>query len=171
MGEKKITVPLSGLKEGLHNFDFKIDSSFFEQFEYSEIQKGKADIKVILSKSQRLMTLEITIAGEVEAECDLCLEMFDLPFNYKGKLYVKYGVEDEDSDEILFIEDNASKVDLTQYIYESVYLSLPYKKNHPVDSEGKRGCNKTMIDKLNEHITDNEIITDPRWDKLKDILN
>ena len=171
MGDKKIILPLNGLNEGLHDFDFRIESTFFEQFDYSEIQKGKADIKIILSKSQRLITLDISIVGDVEVECDLCLDMFELPFKFKGKLYVKYGIADEGNDEIFFIEENASKIDLTQYIYESVYLSLPYKKNHPVESNGKRGCNKTMIEKLNEHITDKEINNDPRWDKLKDILN
>ena len=35
------TIPISGLKEGQHYFDFEIDKEFFEQFEESEVKEGK----------------------------------------------------------------------------------------------------------------------------------
>ena len=34
------TIPLNGMKEGHHSFDFEIEKEFFEQFEESEVKEA-----------------------------------------------------------------------------------------------------------------------------------
>jgi uncharacterized metal-binding protein YceD (DUF177 family) len=170
--ELKIKLPLNGLNDGEHNFDYSINGKFFENFEYSEIRKGKADVKIVLTKSSGIFELTVGIKGKVEVECDLCLEMFDLPFKFNETLMVKYGNADEGNEEVLYIKENDSEIDLTQYIYESVCLSLPYKKVHKNNADGTSGCNQLMLNKLNKHsVNEEETNTDPRWDRLRDIIN
>ena len=44
---------------------------------------------------------------------------------------------------------------------------------HPDDEFGNITCNPEMLEKLEEHMIEqdsNEEISDPRWDKLKDLL-
>jgi len=53
-------------------------------------------------------------------------------------------------------------------------LSLPFKRVHPNDANGRATCNKEMIAKLKKHLVNEgkkEDKTDPRWDILKDLMN
>ena len=43
-------IPLSGLKEGRHTFDFEIGKEFFEEFEESEIKEGSLKAYVEMDK-------------------------------------------------------------------------------------------------------------------------
>lgn len=173
MNKNRLTVPFSGLKDGEHQFSFSTYDRFFEQFENSEIRNGQASVEAVLHKRDRLMQFQVAIKGRVEVECDLCLEWFYLPFSYKGKFYVKYGNVEETDDEILMISENDYEIDLSQYIYESICLSLPYTKIHPDNNDGKSGCNTEMIEKLDKLRAPEEKdeTTDPRWDKLNDLIN
>ena len=171
MDNQKIRIPFNGLKDGEYTFGFHIGSNFFDVFETSEIKKGEADINVLLKKSSHVMVVDVGIVGYVEAVCDLCLENFHLPMCFNEKIYVKIGEKESDEDgEMMILSKGDSEIDLTQYIYESIHLSLPYKKVHPLDKDGKNTCNTLMMDKLKKHGYGNEEKTDPRWDKLKDIM-
>ena len=62
---------------------------------------------------------------------------------------------------------------LSQYIYESICLSLPYQRVHPVGSDGKSGCDPDMLARFNivseeefDRLTGNEQ-TETLQDKLK----
>jgi uncharacterized metal-binding protein YceD (DUF177 family) len=97
--------------------------------------------------------------------------MFDLPIQFKDRLYTKYGQDKgEGNEEVMIIKESDTEIDLSHYVYESIQLCLPYKKIHPVDINGKSGCNKKMMEKLKDHTLKNENKIDPRWDKLKDII-
>ncbi|MEG2365470.1 MAG: YceD family protein, partial [Alistipes sp.] len=56
----------------------------------------------------------------------------DVPIHFEGRLVVKFSDEiDEYDGEVMWISPSASEVDLAQYIYESIVLSLPYQRVHP----------------------------------------
>jgi uncharacterized protein len=173
MTESKLKVAFGGLGNGEHEFGFEISDPFFALFENSEIQKGKASIRVSLVKNGRLMHMDINMKGQVEVECDVCLEQFDMPFSFKGKLYLKYGEADITDDEVVYVRENDNEVDLAQYIYESINLNLPYSRVHPPKADGSSGCDPKMLEKLNKHLVSGkkETETDPRWDKLKGLNN
>lgn len=171
MGDNSINIPFSGLKEGAHEFKFHINGSFFKQFEDSEIKECDLSIDVILNKLNRIMELEINMKGTVDVMCDVCLDNFDLAVKYSGRIIIKFGKTEDEDDEVLYINENASEIKLGQYIYESIHLSLPYKKVHPVDKKGNSGCNMEMIKKLNLHrIEEEKKNNDPRWDNLKNLM-
>jgi uncharacterized metal-binding protein YceD (DUF177 family) len=50
---------------------------------------------------------------------------------------------------------------------------LPIKRVHPLDKKGNSTCDKDVLNKLEEFITeeekDEEENIDPRWDNLKNI--
>jgi uncharacterized metal-binding protein YceD (DUF177 family) len=52
-------------------------------------------------------------------------------------------------------------------------MTIPIRRVHPLDKNGKIGCNPEMIKKLNELLIDEEKEdnTDPRWDELKKLMN
>jgi uncharacterized protein len=166
------TIPLAGLKEGRHSFQFEINEAFFELFEESEVKEGRLVANVELEKRSTLAELEIRIEGHVRICCDRCLEMFLQPVECDDRLIVKFGksVGDDDPD-ILSLPSDAPELDLMQQFYEFILLALPIRRIHPDDSMGNSTCDPEMLKKLKEHITEEEHDNDPRWDELKKLIN
>lgn len=161
---KEFVIPFVGLKEGVHDFAFEIDAPFFESFEYSEISRGKLDVKVSMEKQSRMLIFTFAFKGFVNINCDRCMAEMEYPVEGGARLIVKFGQElMEESDEVLIIPEKESQIDLSGFIYEYIVLSLPYQRMHP-DGEGL--CDSEVIEKLNEH---SEQETDPRWEVLKNL--
>ncbi len=169
------TVHYKGLKIGRHHFDFEVDDSFFEQFDEGEIKKGKINVSVELERHNLMLEFRFNIKGLVEVECDRCLDPFMLPISFKGDLFVKITEnENVNDDEIWFISNNEHQVNLAQYIYESINLSLPLKRYHGISGTNESDCDPIMLNRLK--LTKNNTINnsssngiDPRWEKLKDL--
>lgn len=134
---KRYAIPYKGLSIGNHHFEFEVDDRFFDAFEGSEIHRGHASVSVELVKTERLLTLDFTIDGEAEVTCDRCLDEFMMPVHYAGTLQVRFSETEKESDgEVMWLSPNETELPLGQYIYESISLSLPYRKIHPEDAEG-----------------------------------
>ena len=169
---KKYSIPFIGLKEGEHRFEFHLDRKFFENFETSEISEADLKIAVLLEKSLRLMVLNFTIEGNIAAMCDRCLDDVSLPVDYEGQLFVKYGEGNEEvADDVIFLSEKEHTIHIEQYIFESIHLSLPYKRIHPDDKSGNSTCNMKMLEKLEELSVqkNHQEKHDSRWDQLKKI--
>lgn len=162
-----------GLSVGKHEYEFEIKDKFFEPRDYSEIKKGNIKVDLELLKQSTMMSLIFKISGTVKVDCDLCTEEFDLPIAGEYKLIVKIGGSDEDNedDDIITVAANEHELDLEQFIYEYIVLSLPIKREHPLDKKGNSTCNKEMLEKIKQYLIDKdpEEETDPRWDGLKNI--
>ena len=165
-------VPFIGLKDGLHRFDFKIDNKFFEGFDFLDFQKVNIHVGLIFEKKPTLLELNFRAKGHVTVPCDITTEPFNQPIVTDYKLVVKFGsVENSDDDEILILPHGSHEIQIAQYIYEMIVLSVPQKKVHPGIADGT--LKSEILEKLKDlqpqekHISD-EI--DPRWDKLKELL-
>jgi uncharacterized protein len=168
----QFVIPFKGLKVGQHEFVSDVDDAFFESFEGSEVTKGDVHVEIILIKRENLLEFDFSLTGNVNIICDRCLDEFSLPIEYETKLFVKFGENfEEQTDEIIILSFAEHEIDLSQYIYEFICLSLPYRRVHPDDENGNSTCNKEMISKLNQYIVnESDQDTDPRWDNLKDFL-
>jgi uncharacterized protein len=165
-------IPIGGLKEGHHYYDFKIDEAFFEQFVESEVKEGELTAVVEADKRSSHIDLTIRITGYVSISCDRCLALFSHPVECVNRLLVKFGRthEDEDPDMITLPADEHD-LDLKQYFYEYIMLALPIQRIHPDDSQGNSTGDPEMLKRLREHIVNDENETDPRWDELKKLRN
>ena len=84
------TIPFAGLKIGSHLFDFEIDDSFFEELDYSLIQKGAIHVSINLEKKESMLILLFNLKGIVEAECNLCTDPIDFNIEFQhGKQCVR----------------------------------------------------------------------------------
>ena len=166
---QQFTIPFGGLQEGKHDYEFEIRAMFFDQFEYSEIEKSDVNVKLTLFKESAMFILEFSLQGTVAVMCDRCSDFFDIPIKGKYRLIVKFGEEKhEETDEIIVIPYTDSALDISQYIYEYINLLLPKSRVHP-----KGQCNPEVIQKLEELMLDKkfENTADPRWDALKELTN
>lgn len=145
-------IAYKGLKVGSYSFDFKVDNALFEAYETEEIKGGNCDVYVELNRTEAMLELNISIQGEVICLCDRCLEECPIAIDYNDNLLVKFSDETDYYDgEVMWISPAEDMVDLTQYIYESIVLSLPYSRVH---QEGE--CNPEMLASFSE-ITEEEL--------------
>ncbi len=166
------TIPIGGIKNGHHEFEFKIGKPFFDQFEESEIKAGELTAIAEVLRSSSHLDLDIRISGIVRVCCDRCLEVFDHPVDCVNRLLVKFGRESDDSDpEIITVTDEDNELDLRQYFYEFIHLALPIRRIHPDNADGVSTCDPVMLQKLKEHLVEDDKGGDPRWDELKKLMN
>lgn len=138
---KRYAIAYKGLKNGPHDFAFEVDGSLFESFGSTEIKGGACTVEVRMDRAETQLALDVAIRGSVVVECDRCLEDCNVPIDFEGQLLVKFSDEVREYDgEVLWLLPQEDEVDLTQYIYESIVLSLPYQRVHP---EGE--CNPEML--------------------------
>lgn len=143
------TIPIKGLALGEHELTYSIDDKFFEQFDGSEIQKGNVDVKLHAQRSSSFIELDFNLKGSVWVKCDRCLDEYEQELEYKGSLFVKFsGIMQEDEGEVIYVDPNEGELNLAQYLYESVCLSLPLHKVHPKDADGNSTCNQEMLERL-----------------------
>lgn len=159
-------IPFVGLKEGKHQFDFQIDKKFFDAFEFDEYEDASIAVTVILEKKITLMQLHFSCKGAVTVPSDATGEDIDLPIEGQFNIIVKFGQEFDDShDEILILPQEAYQLDLKQYIYELIVLSVPLRRVMPDESE---------LESEEEYLEEEknyEQDVDPRWDQLKKLLD
>jgi len=163
---KDFNIPFSGLKIGKHIFDYSIDNQFFKHYNYEEFNDANIKIDVILDKKSTFFELHFSHKGTVNVPCDISNENFDLPIKGNLLLIVKFGEEfNDENDEILILPHGEFQVNVAQYIYEMIALSVPLKRIHPA----ALNTEEEEFDDTEEQET-NDTIQDPRWDKLKNFL-
>jgi len=163
-------IPIKGLSIGVHKYSFSIDDKFFEDFENSQILSAEIDIDTELDRSETLINVLCHIKGSVTVECDRCLEDLVLPIDVEASLLVRFvkSVEDEDDLETITLDPAETTLDLKQFFYDYICLSLPLQRVH---KEGE--CNPEMISRLQKAKSEEKKSngdTSP-FDKLKDLLN
>ncbi len=164
---KEYAIQFVGLEPGNHQFEFEVNDSFFEHFEFSQIQHGQIDVTVDLEKMERMMIFNIRIEGEALVTCDRCTEEFSCPLSDTQQLIVKLGAEYmEESEDVVIIPETDYQFDLSAYIYEFIHLALPVRLLHPDDENGNSTCDPDML-RLLETLKPTEDTFDPRWEALR----
>jgi uncharacterized metal-binding protein YceD (DUF177 family) len=179
---KQYLIPFVGLKLGKHHFEYQISNAFFEIFDYDEFKNSDIKVNVVLEKKGTMLELIFSQKGTVNVPCDLTSEDFDLSIEGEMKLIVRFGdVYNSDNEELLILPFGEFEIDIAQYIYEMIVLSVPLRRVHPGVKDGS--LKTEALTKLNdltlkehtevgdkEEENKEEENIDPRWDKLKQLL-
>ena len=93
---KEFDISFIGLKDGMHQFEYKIEKEFFDFFNYDEFYNS--NVKVVLSflKKPTMYELNFGSNGWVEVTCDVTNELFQQPIDSSMNLIVKFGDEYND---------------------------------------------------------------------------
>ncbi len=163
--ENQYTIAFKGLKEGAHDFVFNVGKPFIEHYEFFEARDGKLIVNVRMIKKPAHLSFSIDINGYIEVQCDRCLDYFQQEINFKGKLYVKFSeTASEPEDDVIIMHPEDEEINLSQYIFESIGLSIPFRKIHPMGKNHESTCNKEMLALLEKHLVSddhkNNIIND-----------
>ena len=164
-----------GLKQGKHQFEYDIDNKFFEHFEYDDFNSANVKVDLELEKKPTMLELAFRASGTVYVYCDLTNEPYDQPIDSELFLVIKFGQEyNDDNEDLLILPHGEYEVNIQQYIYELIVLAVPSKRVHPGVLDGT--LKSEVLEKLDElsprekEIKAEEDI-DPRWEKLKNLLN
>ncbi|MHB0755508.1 YceD family protein [Polaribacter sp. M15] len=169
---KQFNIQFVGLKEGKHHFDYSIDNKFFEAFNYDEFTSSSIKVSLNFVKKSTLFELNFITEGTVKVPCDVTNELYDQEIDSELPLVVKFGPEyNDDNEEILILPHEAYEFNVAQFIYEMIVLAVPNKRVHPKVLDGT--MESETLEKLKElEIKEEKTVetTDPRWDKLKNLI-
>ena len=180
-------IPFSGLKLGMHEFDFELKQEFFEAYDFEEFRDADLRYAIQMDRKNTMLVFDFQMNGSATVDCDLSLEPFTLPLTATWKLIVKLGSEYRDEDDgVVVIPADEHHFNLADYLYEIAALSIPKRKIHPKVESGD--LNTETLSKLREYQIEQVIEedlqdesesemendapledSDPRWQKLKDI--
>ena len=171
---KDFNIPFTGLKEGKHQFEYQIDNSFFQLFDFDEFNETAVKATLEFHKKTTMLELAFTATGTIDVNCDVTNEPFDQPIEGSLNLIVNFGNEyNNENEEILIVPHGEYEINIAQYIYEMIVLAMPSKRIHPGLEDGT--LQSEILEKLEElqpgtgkKETEEEI--DPRWNTLKKLL-
>lgn len=178
---REFEIAWQGLKPGEHVFNFEIGDKFMLQHEApEEYSNWHASVRLVFDKHDSFFQLHFDIGGSVNVICDRCGDRFDLQLWDEFDLLVKLLSEkaeqnepDEEAD-IVFIPRNETVLNLSNWIYEFVMLSIPIHKVHPEDKNGEPSCNAEALALLKTLAPQEEAEQSPAnsiWKGLEAIRN
>lgn len=164
-----------GLKQGKHQFEYKITDEFFDFFEYDDFNTAEVNMTILLNKKANMLEFSFTAKGNINLNCDVSTEAYDQPVQNTFELVVKFGDEyNDDNEDLLILPWSDYELNIAHYIYETIVLAIPQKRIHPGVEDGT--LDSEILDKLDElqpkaEEDKNEDDIDPRWEDLKKLLN
>jgi uncharacterized metal-binding protein YceD (DUF177 family) len=178
---REFEIAFVGLKPGIHEYEYEITDRFFEEFQQQDFFNCKATVKLTLDKKTGFMLLKFEMGGSLEVVCDRCnnnlpLELWD-DFNITVKMVDEPELmnnQEEDPD-VYYISNGESHIDVANWIYEFINLSIPMQRTCTFEKMDGPHCNpaaREMLNKLSNG--DKEQKTNPIWkglEKFKDLDN
>ena len=165
-------IPFTGLKLGKHEFDYVVDDSFFNEFDYSLVKNANLQCKVELDKQETMLILNFHITGDIKLDCDKCLAQYPQYVDITEQQIAKFSDEPIDEDEeVIALTKNDHEINIAGLIYEYINVAVPFIAicDNPGDTPY---CDKDMLDRLEKLSASDEQPepqADPRWDALKNI--
>ena len=169
------SIPVKGLHNGIHQFEFQIDRLFFEN---SPVAESDIQLKLELDKSSDMYVLQFDLEGTVRTQCDRCAADIDLPVSDSQRLLVKFSLEEQPEEaEVIYINPEAPQLNVAKYIYEYICLAIPLFKVYDCENDDPRPCNEEALRFLSngghteEEAEKEEEEPNPIWAELKKLSN
>ena len=162
-----------GLKPGIHEFSYQIADQFFEDYQQQDFRHCHANVKLTLDKKSGFMLLKFEVGGSLEVNCDRCnnnlpLELWE-DFNLTVKMVDEpelMNKQEEDPD-VYYISKGENHIDVSDWIYEFINLSLPMQKTCNFEKMDGPYCNPAAMDVLKNLDTIKEEKENPIWKGLE----
>jgi len=162
-----------GLKPGIHEFGYQIADQFFEEYQQQDFRNCHANVKLTLDKKAGFMLLKFAIGGSLEVNCDRCnnslpLELWE-DFNLTVKMVDEPDIlnEQEEDPDVYYISKGENHIDVSNWIYEFINLSLPMHKTCNFEKMDGPYCNPAALDVLKNQDNAKEKTENPIWKGLE----
>lgn len=166
---REFEIAWQGLKPGAHTFQFELTDKFIVEKAKKDIDFKDLDVLVTLKfdKKNNFFLCHFDIDGSVTVACDRCGDEFKLRLWDEFDLVIKLtGTEEaeeiDDDADVVFIPRSETVIDISDWLYEFVLLSIPLQRIHPDKADDTPGCNPEVLKLLNQ-------LSEPGEEKKKDI--
>ncbi len=145
-----------GLKTGIHQFNYELDDKFFVEKEAQDFANATANVQLSLEKNPGFMLLKFEIGGNATVTCDRCGNPLKMDLWDEFKMLVKMVDnpdemnESEEDPDVFYISRTESHINVSDWIYEFVMLSVPMQSMCSKEEMGGPRCNNEVLEKLKE---------------------
>lgn len=153
-GRRDFDIAFVGLKPGLHSFEYDITDRFLEEFGPQDFNNTKVHIRLQLEKNTGFMILKFEVGGTVDIQCDRCGNRLPLELWDEFEVLVKMtdnaeqmNNEEEDPD-VFYISRTESHLNVKNWLFEFINLSIPMHKMCKESDIGGPYCNKEVLARL-----------------------
>jgi len=167
---RQFEIAFVGLKPGEHTFEYQVTDSFFENYGPQDFSDCKATVKLTLDKKSDFFLLKFEIGGSVSVICDRCGQPLNLQLWDDFTQVVKMvenpeEMEGDEDPEVSYISRTESHLNVGEWIYEFINLSIPMQKIHP-DVDGKSTCDPKVLEMLDQMNKQTDAQDNPIWKDL-----
>jgi len=169
-----------GLKPGIHEYEYNVADKFFTEYGEQDFKNCTAQIKLSLDKQNGFMLLRFEVGGKLELSCDRCGNHLPLDLWDEFRIMVKM-VDDadvmnnqEEDPDVYYISRGESHINVSDWIYEFINLSIPMQRMCDEEEIGGPYCNKEVLAMLKKMDVQNSVPTNPLskgLEKFKDLDN
>lgn len=152
--KREFEIAFVGLKPGVHEYNYELSKKFFAEKGGTDFSNCEAKVKLLLDKKSSFMLLKFEVSGKADVVCDRCSNNFtkDLweDFNMMVKLVENPDEmnESEEDPDVFYIAKTESHLDIANWLYEFVILSIPNQLMCSEEEMGGPQCNKEVLEKL-----------------------
>lgn len=175
---REYEIAFVGLKPGVHQFEYEVDDRFFEAYGPQDFSDSQAHVQLALEKNTGFMRLHFQVGGKAKVVCDRCSN--DLPFQLFDDFTLTVKItedpemmnEQEEDPDVYYISRGESHLDVKNWIYEFVNLSLPMQKTCEYENMDGPYCNPAAREMLKNMKPKEEPKQNPLWkglEKFKDL--
>jgi len=177
---REFEIAFVGLKPGIHEFNYEITDKFFVLFQQQDFKNCRANIKLTLDKKNGFMLLKFELGGTLEVTCDRCNNNLPIDLWDEFSIIVKMVEEpelmneQEDDPDVYYISRGEGHLNLENWIYEFINLSIPMQKVCSYENMDGPYCNKEAREMLKKLEAEKEKTGNPIWkglEKFKDLDN
>lgn len=161
-------IPFIGLKVGKHLFEYEVTDSFFDDLEFSLVQKGNLSVRLELEKKETMLIAHFWVEGTVETECDRCTGPLELKIKGDYRLIYKFGHGEAEDETLVIIDPDEYQVNVKMPIYELIILSMPSRKIHPEGQCDEEMWKLVKAYTVNPEDEEEDIDPDDEWDDDED---
>jgi len=175
---REYEIAFVGLKPGVHQFEYIVDNSFFEDFGAQDFILSEGIVKLQLDKSSSFLMLRFQVGGKAQVNCDRCsnelpLQLFeDFTVTVKMSEDPDTANEQEEDPDVYYISRGESTLDVKTWIYEFISLSIPMQKTCEFESMDGPYCNadaRAILERI--RVQQNEPQQNLQWKGLDKFKN
>ena len=165
MGNRReFEIAFVGLKPGIHEYKYEVDNRFFANYSQADFTNCHVSINCKLEKNTSFMMLKFEIGGSVNVICDRCGNTLTMDLWDEFNMVIKQVEnpdemnENEVDPDIFYISRTESHLQLADWIYEFVSLSIPMQRMCDEKEMGGPQCNKeilAMLKKMGSGVIEN----------------
>ena len=170
---REFEIAFVGLKPGVHEFHYEVTDRFFEDYDAQDFRKPEARVRLLLERNNSFMILRFEIGGKAEVTCDRCsnelpIQLFD-EFTVTVKMVEEPELmnEQEDDPDVYYISRGESHLDVKDWIYEFVNLSIPMQRTCEYENMDGPHCNPAARELLNGMRATEQPKENPLWKGLQ----